>query len=187
MAFTALLDACVLYPAPLRDLLISLAQTSLYRARWSAQINNEWMEAVLRKRPDLKGKLRRTVAMMNEAVPDCLVTGHETLIDTLILPDGDDRHVLAAAIVGRAEVIVTFNRADFPRHVLSPLNIELKHPDEFVRDILDLSEPAALAAVRNIRARLKSPPLSAEEYLDVLARQGLPETVAHLRRRIDLI
>lgn len=187
MAFTALLDACVLYPAPLRDLLISLADTSLFRARWSAEINAEWMNAVLRKRPELRGELRRTVALMNDAIPDCLVTGHETLIETLDLPDGGDRHVLAAAIVGRADVIVTFNLSDFPRHVLAPLNIEAQHPDEFVRDVFDLSESASLGAVRDIRARLKKPPLSPEEYLDVLARQGLPETVAYFRQRIDLI
>jgi predicted nucleic acid-binding protein len=113
--FTALYDACVLYPAPLRDFLMRLALTDMYRARWTDRINDEWIGAVLRSRPDLKPEqLERTRSLMNESIRDCLVTEYDSLIDALTLPDPDDRHVVAAAIRARADVIVTFNLNDFP-------------------------------------------------------------------------
>lgn len=97
--FTAVFDACVLYPAPLRDLLIWLALSGRFRARWSAQIHEEWRRNLLRKCPDLSAQqLARTIRLMDEAIPDAVVTGHEPLIAGLDLPDSNDRHVLAAAI-----------------------------------------------------------------------------------------
>ncbi|MGC9272177.1 PIN domain-containing protein [Acidiphilium sp.] len=187
MAFTALFDACVLFPAPLRDLLMTLAETNLFRARWSAEINAEWFNGILRTRPELDVPLRRTIDLMNGAVPDCLVTGYESLIGALNLPDPDDRHVLAAAIVGHADVIVTKNLRDFPASTLSAYGIEAQHPDVFVCHLFDLAEPAAMAAVREVRGRLVNPPVSVEDYLDTLSRQELPETVAFLRERSALI
>ena len=98
-SFTALYDACVLYPAPLRDLLMHLAMTDLFRARWTDQIHDEWISNLSINRPDLKRRqLERTRRLMNAHVLDCLVTGYEGLIDKLKLPDPNDRHVLAAAI-----------------------------------------------------------------------------------------
>ena len=100
MRFVVVYDACVLYPAPLRDFLVRLATTGLFAARWSDQIHAEWIRSVKAKRQDIdKIQLERTRDLMNQAVPDCLVTGHEQLIPALKLPDPDDRHVLAAAIV----------------------------------------------------------------------------------------
>ena len=181
MAFSALLDACVLYPAPLRDLLVRLARTGLFRARWSDQIHEEWIRGVLRTRPDLADRLSRTRSLMDQAVEDALVTGHEPLIPGLALPDPDDRHVLAAAIVGRADVIVTFNLKDFPAEPLAPYRIEAQHPDMFIRHVLDLDEAVALQAVKAHRGSLRQPAMSIEAYLDTLTRQGLPQTVAFLR------
>lgn len=106
-SFVALYDACVLYPAPLRDLLLRLALTDLFRARWTAEIHQEWMRSVLNNRHDLKPEqLQRTRELMDASVPDCLVVGYEGLITNLSLPDPDDRHVLAAAIHCHAGVIV---------------------------------------------------------------------------------
>lgn len=187
MAFVALFDACVLYPAPLRDLLLRLAGTGLFRARWSAEIHAEWMNAVLRDRPDLTARLARTRAKMDEAIPDSLVTGHAALIPHLSLPDAGDRHVLAAAIVGRADVIVTRNLRHFPAEALAPYGIKARHPDVFARHMLDLDEAVALAAVRAQREALRNPTPSVAAFLDTLARQELPETVAFLRRRETLL
>lgn len=117
---TVLFDACVLYPAPLRDLLMRLAATDLFRARWSDAIHDEWIRSVLTQRPDLEAQLARTRQLMDAHVMDCLVTGYEPLIDTLGLPDPGDRHVLAAAIIGRADLIVTKNLRDFPADRLRP-------------------------------------------------------------------
>ena len=124
---------------------------------------------------------------MGRAVADCLVAGHEVLIPGLILPDPDDRHILTAAILGRADVIVTFNLKDFPAAVLGSYGIEAQHPDVFIRHVLDLDEKVALSTVQAHRASLKSPPKTADEYLDALSRQGLPETVAFLRPWAGLI
>jgi len=187
-AFTALYDACVLYPAPLRDLLMQLALTDTFRARWTDAIHDEWIRAVLKTRPDLKPEqLERTRQLMNAHVRDCLVTGYEGLIPSLSLPDADDRHVLAAAIVGRADVIVTFNLKDFPASVLNPLGIEAQHPDEFVAQLLGLYPGAVCAALKRQREGLKKPPKTVEEFLPVLEGCGLPLTVAALRLFDDLL
>jgi len=111
--FTAVYDACVLYPAPLRDFLMWLGLSGRFRARWSAQIPDEWKRNLLINRPDLtNAQLDRTSALMDLANPDGLVTGHEALIAGLTLPDAADRHVLAAAIRCNASVIVTFNERE---------------------------------------------------------------------------
>jgi predicted nucleic acid-binding protein len=182
-----LYDACVLYPAPLRDLLMWLALSDLFRAKWTDRIHDEWIRAVLRDRPELKGNLERTRSMMNMHVRDCLVTGYELLIETLELPDADDRHVLAAAITAHAELIVTKNLDDFPAERLAPYRIEARHPDAFVRSLLEFDEESVLAAVAEHRASLQSPPKPPDEYLDTLLTQELPETVAFLRQRRALI
>lgn len=115
--FTVIYDACVLYPAPLRDLLIPLALTGTFRARWSQDIQNEWIRNLLKNRTDLSREaLEKTASMMNRAVMDSLVTGYEPLIAGLTFPDADDRHVLATAIKGQAEVAVFkyFSREKLP-------------------------------------------------------------------------
>lgn len=186
--FIALYDACVLYPAPLRDLLMRLAMTDLFRARWTDQIHDEWIRNVLANRPDLKPEqLERTRTLMNAHVRDCLVTGYEPLIEGLTLPDPDDRHVLAAAVRTGASVIVTFNLDDFPREILEPLGIEGQHPDEFITHLIDLNPGAVSAAVKSQRASLKYPPRTVDEFLDTLAQQQLPESVARLREFAELI
>lgn len=107
-SFIAVYDACVLHPAPLRDLLLRLALTDLFRARWIEEIHAEWVRSVIERRSDLKPEqLRRTRELMDRSVPDCLVTGYESLVEQLRLPDPHDRHVLAAAICCQAGVIVT--------------------------------------------------------------------------------
>jgi hypothetical protein len=187
-SFTALYDACVLYPAPLRDLLMHLAITDLFRARWTDQIHEEWIRNVLANRPDLKRpQLERTRRLMNIHVLDCLVTGYEGLIDGLKLPDADDRHVLAAAVRAGADVIVTYNLDDFPRKALDPLGIEPQHPDVFVTHLLDLDAPIVCAAARRQRQSLKNPPKKVEEFLEILAQQQLPQTVARFRELVALL
>jgi len=175
---TALLDASVLYPAPLRDLLMELAVSDLYRAKWSDAVHEEWIRAVLQNRPDLtRAQLERTRDLMNAHVRDALVTDFEQLIDVLDLPDPNDRHVLAAAIKCRADLIVTINLKDFPAEKLDRWGIEAQHPDEFLTDQFYLSQPAFLQAVRTVRLRLKNPPKSVQDYLDILRTQGLLATV----------
>ncbi|HVZ31726.1 MAG TPA: PIN domain-containing protein [Polyangiaceae bacterium] len=137
MALIVVYDACVLYPAPLRDLLLRIAVTGLIRARWTERILDECFRNIVAARPELDPTaLERTRELMNRAVPDCLIRGYEGLIDGLSLPDPDDRHVLAAAIRAGAQLIVTSNMRDFPENALAPYGIEAKDPDDFVIDQL---------------------------------------------------
>jgi predicted nucleic acid-binding protein len=187
-SFTALFDACVLYPAPLRDLLLQLATMDLFRAKWTDAIHEEWTRNVLLRRTDLTAEqLGRTRQLMDQGVRDALVRDYEGLIAAVELPDPDDRHVLAAAIRARADVIVTYNLGDFPAAVLGRYGIEAQHPDVFVVHLLDLDEARVLSSVKAVRARLRRPPRTAEEYLGTLEQQSLPETVAWIRRFQDLI
>jgi predicted nucleic acid-binding protein len=171
----------VLYPAPLRDFLMELASASLFRAKWSEDIHKEWTSALLGDRPDLTSKqLRRTCDLMNAAVPDSIVTGHHCLIDSLALPDPNDRHVLAAAIHAGADAIVTFNLRDFPQEIMQQFNLEVLHPDDFIQFQYDFNNAAVIIAARRCRERLKNPPKSVNEYLETLAQQRLPKTVSLL-------
>lgn len=180
--FTALYDACVLYPAPLRDLLMELALTDLFRAKWSHMIHNEWMQAVLKNRPDLSiEKLNRTRDLMDIHVRDCIVENFEDLIGALQLPDPQDRHVLAAAIRGRTDVIVTYNLKDFPDNELAKYGIAVQHPDEFLTHLLDLAPGNVCAAAKTHRNRLGNPGKTVDQYLEALERQALNEFVAKLR------
>ncbi|CBJ34601.1 PIN domain-containing protein [Ralstonia solanacearum] len=179
--FTAIYDACVLYPAPLRDFLMWLGLSGRFRARWSQNIHEEWKRNLLLNRPDLsREQLDRTSAFMDRAIPDGLVEGYEELIEGLVLPDPGDRHVLAAAIRCGASVIVTFNQKDFPEAALAPFGIEAQHPDEFVDNLFDLDAAAIVAAARRQRAHLVNPPMETDRYLEMLLRQGLVQTAKAL-------
>jgi predicted nucleic acid-binding protein len=178
----ALLDACVLYPAPIRDLLMRLAVTGIFGPRWSSMIHDEWIRSVLESRPDLSlSQLTRTRALMDQHVNDALVEGFESLIPTLSLPDPDDRHVLAAAIAGGCDALVTFNLKDFPQEILSSHRIEVVHPDIFMLRCMEVDADAVRRAFLRQHAGLRHPPLTIEELLDTLARIGLPSTADALR------
>ncbi len=179
---TAIIDACVLYSAPLRDLIVRLAQASLIQARWTDEIHDEWMRNVLKNNPKLsRERLERTRSLMDGAVRDCLVTGYAALVPSLTLPDPDDRHVLAAAIHGEAELIITFNISDFPPEALGRYGVDVRHPDEIFSELLDAAVDEFGEAARLQRQGLKNPPRTVEEFLATLEAVGLAKTVARLR------
>jgi predicted nucleic acid-binding protein len=185
--YTAVLDANVLYPQLLRDVLLSLAHADLYSAKWTVHIREEWMRSLLADRPGMGTQIELAAATMEAAIPDCLVTGYEHLIDGLKLPDPDDRHVLAAALAGHADAIVTWNERDFPAEVLDPFGIELQTPDEFVVNQLMLKGHLALGAIKAMRERWERPQYTASALVDLLEKRRLPQTAAHLRDVVDLI
>jgi hypothetical protein len=114
---------------------------------------------------------------MDRAALDALVVGYENLISKLTLPDENDRHVLAAAIRGKAQVIVTMNLKDFPAEVLQKYDMEAQHPDEFILRLIDLAPYAVKEAAETHRQSLKNPPKSIKEFLASLEAQGLPQSV----------
>jgi predicted nucleic acid-binding protein len=186
--FTALFDANVLYSIVITDIVMELASTGLFRARWSDHIHEEWIRNVVKNRPDIPPEaIERRRSSMDTHFPDALVTGYQPLIDSLALPDPDDRHVLAAAISGRADVVVTLNLADFPLAALAPYELEAQHPDEFLNHQRTLDESNFLTCIKAIRARLKNPKYSAEGYIDHLRVSGLQVVAAELMRAKALI
>jgi hypothetical protein len=124
---------------------------------------------------------------MNTHARDALVAGYEGLIESLTLPDPDDRHVLAAAIHAGADVIVTFNLADFPPHKLARHGIEAQHPDTFLSWLLATAPDDFCTATKLQRASLKDPPKSIPEFLTTLEAMRLPQTAAGLRAFADRI
>jgi hypothetical protein len=184
----AVLDANVLYGAFGRDVLLRLAAAGLYRPRWTARIEAEWVGALLAARPDLgTAQLARTCASMARAFPDAEVTGYEEREDELRLPDPDDRHVLAAAVKCGAGEVVTWNLSDFPEAALRPLGVEAVSPNTFVGSMVEADAGRVVDALRQHRARLRHPPLTDEAYLGHLERAGLAALVSALRDRGEAV
>lgn len=146
------------------------------------------MRAVQRDYSDItREKVERIRDLMNAHVRDCLVTDYEELIPAITLPDPHDRHVLAAAIRARADIIVTLNLADFPAATLKTYGIEAQHPDDFIIHLFEIAPETVCAAVKKQRESLRNPPKTADELLAIFESQGLVQTVARLRELIDLL
>jgi len=180
------LDACVLYPAQLRNCLLSLAAADLFQPKWSDAIHEEWITNLLSNRSDLRRKdLEMTRDAMNKFI-DSVVRGSDHLIPTLTLPDPNDRHILAVAIHSRANAIVTFNLKHFPAVELDPHGIVAVEPDEFANYLLDLDEDAVVEALTKMRERLKNPSMSAAGFVNSLERAGLPIAASRLRSPLNI-
>ncbi|SRR5579875_386962 len=180
--FTATLDANVLYPFLVRDVLLSFAEAGLYRPIWSAEIMSEWSSHLIKDKPDKKEKILRTVELMTAAFPEAMIDGYQRLVGALSLPDPDDRHVLAAAIRSGSSVIVTRNLKDFPSDRLAPYGIEVQTADDFVLNTVQLYTTDAVAALRIMRGQYDSPPMTPEQLQVALIADGLVSTAAELKR-----
>lgn len=186
--YTALLDANVLVPIRLTDLLMQLAVEDLYRPKWTTDIHREWIKVLERKRPDIGlERLEKRRNQMDAKARDPLVTGYESLESALWLPDENDRHVLAAAIVGHCDVIVTYNLKDFPKEVLGKFELESQHPDIFLANHLNLFPGKFCAAVLKVRQRHRKKKYSFREYLESLTEIELATTAASLRGYTSLL
>lgn len=183
---SAVLDACVLYPPSLRDMLLWLAVAGTYAPRWTEKIHSEWIRNVLAKNPAAKPeKLERTRRLMNQSVPDCVVSDYERHISLLSLPDPDDRHVLAAAIQSGTRLIVTFNLQDFPNSVLATHGVESVHPDVFFLGLYDEKPDFFLRGLAQHRASLRNPPKTTAEYIQTLRAVGLKRLALRLETHLS--
>lgn len=179
----AVLDACVLFPAPIRDLLMHLALLDVFQAKWTEQIHEEWIRNLLRVRPDLsRRQLNRTRDLMNSHVRDCLVSGYESLIDDIALPDQDDRHVVAAAIHCGAEGIVTFNIRDFPSSAIKEYGLIAISPDEFIFGLAKLDHEKFMIAFERQLASLRNPMRTRSELTSSFRKLGLKKTARLIER-----
>ncbi len=169
--FPVLLDSCVLYPYELRDLLLEIAHEHLYRVHWSPQILEDTVRNLLADARSTQEKASRFCAAMERAFPEALVEPPPGLADQLGCDPGD-RHVLAAAIAAKAEVIVTLNVRHFPTEVLEPLGIEAVTPDQFLCNLLDLDPGAMHGCLETIAARQRNPARTAQALLQILSRQA---------------
>ena len=182
--FAAILDANVLYSAAQRDLLMELAVAPLYHARWTERIEQEFVKAILKNRPDLSAEtLAYTITCMRKAVDDCLIADYEWAEEGLNLPDPDDHHVLAAAVAGQCDVIVTNNLKDFPAKSL-PRGIAALSPDDFILNLHDLAPRRIEAAVLAVVDRGDNRTI--ERVLATYENQGLVKTVNALRKSDNL-
>lgn len=174
----ALLDANVLFSASLRDTLLWPAFARIYQARFTNQIHEEWIRAVLKQRPHLaRASLEATRDLMNAKIPGALVEGYQGLIEGLQLPDPNDRHVLAAAIHSGCDRIVTWNSADFPAFALGIYGLKTQSPDAFLLELTLNFPQDVVDSLRRQRANLSQPPLSVERFIENLRNQNLPQFV----------
>lgn len=181
----AVLDANILYPAPLRDFMLRMAEAKLYIPKWSDEIHDEWTRNVLIDRPDLKpAQLARTRQFMDQAFEEANVKGYKSLIEGLTLPDKDDRHVLAVGIKSESSVIITFNKKDFPTKSVKPFSINIQDPDEFVGHLMQLNQAKVLEAFYKLVYALKNPPQTQEQVLATLEKCGLKKSVGIIRKAI---
>lgn len=181
MRYTALLDANVLVPYTLTDVLLRLAEAGLYRPLWSAAILAEAERTLIHLHPQIPAAtLHRRISAMEHFFPDATVTGWDDLVECLTLPDPDDRHVLAAAILGGADAIVTANLNDFPDHALARFNIVATHPDDFLLDQWDLEPRLAEQVLDDIVDARRNPTVTRQDVLGQLHRGGAPRFANHL-------
>ncbi|QBX99718.1 PIN domain-containing protein [Rhodophyticola sp. CCM32] len=129
----ACLDACVLYPTVLREILIGVARAGLITPLWSARILEEWARAAARRNPGDEVIARGEIAALRAAWPGAETAANPALEAQLWLPDTGDLHVLATAISGGAEAIITLNLKDFPARELNAHNLRAEHPDAVLR------------------------------------------------------
>ena len=174
----ALLDANVLFPFRKRDILLRFPPAGLFHARWTERILDEWTLNLLEQKPHLERSVRSQRHAIHEHFAEALVTGFEPLIETLELPDADDRHVLAAAIRCGAQHIVTDNLADFPAHILGRFDIEAIDADGFLSRTFDLHQSGALGVLRTLREACSNPPFTPSEFVRDLTAKGLPRLAA---------
>ncbi|WP_209623381.1 PIN domain-containing protein [Saccharothrix coeruleofusca] len=168
--FPVFFDACVLFKPYLCDTVLSIAECGIYRPLWSGDVLTE-LERNLRKRGVSEEQVARRLDRMSHHFPDAEVLGYEGLVDAMS-NHPKDRHVLAAAVRGGAEVLVTENLKDFPKAALDPYDIIAMHQDDFLQDQLDLAPGAVLAALRRQTSRYRKYPRSVEDLLDVLGNAG---------------
>lgn len=165
-------DACVLYPFSLRNVLMQVAADRLVRAHWTDEIHDEWIRNLLRsKAPVTKDRLERTRDLMQQALPDASVSGYEHHIESILMPDANDRHVVAAAIEVGAEGIVTVDR-HFNGVDMMHYNLRKITPDKLLTQLFEQDHALLFESIARARANLSNSRLEAREFVNQLHGTG---------------
>lgn len=170
----AVLDACVLYPPVLRSLLLGADKAGLYQARWSDRIIEEWLRATRKLGAGAEGAARIEAALIAPQHPQALIKPAPQIEARLMLPDANDTHVLAVAIAGSADAIITLNAADFPRGVLAGEGVARRDPDGFLWEMFSHHPEAMGAVVRDVHARAEAMAGGPVALKSLLKRAGCP-------------
>lgn len=179
MSERVLLDACVLYPTVMREVVLGAAATGAFAPLWSPRILEEWRRAALRLGEGQGAVASGEIAVLRARWPEAEVAVPEGAAEALWLPDPDDRHVLAAAIAGRAGTVLTLNLVDFPRRALAPHGVVARHPDEMLAAMAGSPILAAVEAVRAEAEQLSGVPW---ERRRLLKKARLPRLAKALDR-----
>lgn len=185
--FACVVDACVLHTPLYKAVILEFASSGLFRLVLSETILDEWRRSLETRFGDAPEKAAAPVETVRLAFAGAIVDLPAGLVDGIALPDADDRHVVAAALVGKASAIVTANLRDFPEEACAPYGLDVIHPDTFIVNIIDLDETRAAAAIRNVRDRWKKPAYTAQQVIDAFAAKGMVQTAQRLRHIADLI
>jgi len=173
-----MMDACILYPTVLREILIGLAKARLYTPLWSPRILEEWARAAART--GVEDVARAEIALLRAGWPKAEIVPEAEVMATLSLPDEDDVHVLAAAIAGRAEAVLTVNLRDFPGRTLARHGLTVRTPDILILEFLEAEKDTVTPVVEAVRARTETLSGRPQPLRPLLKRAGLPRTAKRL-------
>jgi predicted nucleic acid-binding protein len=181
------LDACVLFPMYLRDILLSTAEDGLYLPYWSQKILNEAMGNLISGGKLSPEKARNLEEVIKEAFPEAMVTAPLGL-DELMTNDPKDRHVLAAAVTAQANIIVTNNLADFKAKDLERWNIKAQSPDEFLTELFDEHPDSIINLLQAQSKKYKNPPKTVFELVDFLGKKAsIPQFATTFLQKLNEI
>ena len=173
----AVLDACVIYPTVLREILTGVAAKGLYQPFWSDRILREWVLATQKLGPGAMTQAEAEAVLLKSAFPRAMVRAQPDIEARVLLPDGNDRHVLAVAIAAHADCIVTFNARDFPRHILAEDGIDRRDPDSLLWELWSHHAEAVTAVVMAVHATAERMAGQALPLKALLKRAQLPKLV----------
>jgi predicted nucleic acid-binding protein len=181
------LDACVLYPTILREILLAVARTGLYTPLWSDRILEEWALATRKLGARAEAQARGEIALVRAAFPRASLPARPDIEARLLLPDANDAHVLAVAIAAHADAVLTFNAADFPRHILAGEGIARRDPDGLLWDLWSHHAETVAAAIEPVRAEAERLSGRPQPLRPLLRRAQLPRLAKAIERDRDTI
>ncbi|MBW3090932.1 PIN domain-containing protein [Bifidobacterium miconisargentati] len=184
MSFPVFFDTCTLYGEIVNDAILRLAEERFFTPYWSQDVLMELERNLALRVGDTRAA--RRIHAMTTAFPDATVVGYESLIKNMTC-DEKDRHVLAAADHSPAQTLVTFNLKDFPESSTKPLDIEIKHPDEFLLDVFDLDPGRVARVCYTALLSYKDYPQTPEEYAHMLQQSGLPGFAENVYPALDAL